>query len=259
MKATDITGFTSKRTLIDKANTVTVAAAGVAAFLLVFSLVSAKSFIGQISYQNKVISEKKRTLKIVNDNKTARDSIVKSYNAFVGGSQNLIGGNNGSFDDKDGDNAKIILDALPSKYDFPALASSLEKLALTNGLAINKIEGVDDEVIQATQQKSAAPKEVPMIFTVEVLGSYEVLKKYLGEIEKSIRPMQIQKYTLESSDDGLTQTITGQTFYQPEKILELRKEVLAANGKKAAPAAGAQPSAAAGTGATPAPATGATP
>lgn len=227
MQKPNMTGFTTKRALIDKANTVTVAAAGVAAFLVVFSLVSAKSFVNQIGYQNKVIGAKKDTKKVLDDNLEARDSIVKSYNAFVGTEQNIIGGNsNSDIGDKDGDNAKIILDALPSKYDYPAVASSLEKLALNQGLDIIKIEGIDEEATQVSKQKSSAPKEVPMVVSASVKGSYMQLKSYADQLERSIRPMQIQKYTLESADNGLTETIGLQTFYLPEKVLELKKEVL---------------------------------
>lgn len=227
MQTPNISGFTTKRALIDKANTVTVVAAGVAAFLVVFSLVSAKSFVSQIGYQNKVIGAKKDTKKVLDKNLEARDSIVKSYNAFVGTDQNIIGGNTATDQsDKDGDNAKIVLDALPSKYDFPALTSSLEKLATAQGLTIVKIDGVDDEVGQATKQQSSAPKEVPMLVKVSVKGSYTQLKSYIDQLERSIRPMQVQKYLVERNDDGITQTIDVQTFYQPEKVLELKKEVL---------------------------------
>jgi Tfp pilus assembly protein PilO len=225
--AINITGFTTKRALIDKANTVTVIAAGGAAFLVVFSLVSAKTFVSQIGYQNKVIAEKKLTLEALDKNLEARDSIVKSYNAFTSSSQNLIGGSStSSATDKDGDNAKIILDALPSKYDFPAVISSLEKIAIAQNLQIQKIEGLDDEAAQASQQKSPAPKPTPMIFKVEVKGSYVQLKSYLDQLDRSIRPVQVQKYVIEATDDGISETIDAQTFYQPEKVLELRKEVL---------------------------------
>ena len=49
----------TKRALIDKANTRIVVYVSVAAFILVFSLVSTKTLIGQAAYQNRIISKKR--------------------------------------------------------------------------------------------------------------------------------------------------------------------------------------------------------
>ncbi len=224
MKIPNTAGMT-KRALIDKANTTTVIAAAVAAFLVVFSLVSSHALLSKAMYQNRVISTKKNTLEQLNKNLAARDDLVKSYEAFVSTSQNIIGGNPAGSGDRDGDNAKIILDALPSKYDFPALASSLEKLATTQGLQIESIVGTDDEVAQAEQQ-SAAPTPIAMDFQLSVRGAYQQIQGLSEVFEKSIRPIQVQKMTVNSNDGTVTATITAQTFYQPEKKLELRKKVV---------------------------------
>jgi hypothetical protein len=216
----------TKRALIDKANTTTVAAAAIAAFLVVFCLVSGRALLSQAMYQNRVISAKKDTLKQLNKNLEARDDLVKSYEAFVGTSQNVIGGNPSGSGDRDGDNAKIVLDALPSKYDFPALASSLEKLAGTQGLQLDTIVGTDDEVAQAGNETNATPVPVPMDFEVTVKGAYQQVQGLTETFEKSIRPIQVQKIVMNSTEGNVSATITAQTFYQPEKKLELRKKVV---------------------------------
>ena len=58
-------------------------------------------------------------------NLKAFDSLVVSYKSFEGKSTNVIGGNASGTGDNDGKNSKIILDALPSSSDFPALTSSI--------------------------------------------------------------------------------------------------------------------------------------
>lgn len=238
MKTPAMSDFTTKRALIDKANTVTVIAAGIAAFLVVFSLISAKSFVSQIQYQNKVISAKKDTYKTLEANKQARDSIVKAYNSFSGTSTNIIGGSTtDEIQDNGGDNARLILDALPSKYDFPALTTSLEKLAAKQNVKIQKLSGVDDEVAQSSQQKSASPSAIPIPFNVTVAGDYTQLKIFVEQLEKSIRPIQLQKFSVAVSEGNLEMTIDAQTFYQPEKILEIRKAKMAPNGTIAKPQA----------------------
>lgn len=216
----------TKRALIDKANTTTVIAAAVASFLVVFSLVASRALFSQAMYQNRVITAKKATLKQLDANLAARDDLVSSYEAFVSTSQNIIGGNPSGTGDRDGDNAKIILDALPSKYDFPALASSLEKLATSQGLQIDGIVGTDDEVAQSGEQNAAAPAPVPMDFQLGVKGAYQQVQSLTEVFEKSIRPIQVQKLTLNSSEGNVNASITAQTFYQPEKKLELRKKVV---------------------------------
>lgn len=216
----------TKRSLIDKANTTTLIAAGVAAFVLVFSLVACKALLSQAGYQNRVISEKKKTLKQVETNLVARDDLVKSYDAFVGTSQNVIGGNPSGTGDRDGDNAKIILDALPSKYDFPALTASLEKLAVAQGLSIESINGTDDEIAQQAQSSSPTPTTVPIQFQMVVKGGYPQVQGLIDSFDKSIRPIQIQKLSISGNNGSVTASIDAQTFYQPEKKLELTKKVV---------------------------------
>lgn len=222
----NMSGFTTKRALIDKANTTTVAAAAVAAFLLFFTLVAGKALLAQIGYQNNVISGKKETLQRLKDNKEARDILVKSYDAFVSTPQNTIGGNTAGTGERDGDNAKIILDALPSKYDFPALTSSLEKFAASQNVSIESIAGTDDEVAQSGQMASTTPKASPLVFQIKVKGPYLQLQEFTKSLEKSIRPIKMQKISVMATEEGVSLDVTAETYYQPEKSLELKKEVL---------------------------------
>lgn len=226
MKTLNATSLT-KRAMIDKANTTTLIVAAVAAFVVMFSLVASKALFSQAAYQNRVISAKKETLQRLEDNLDARDDLVSAYKTFEDSPQNIIGGNpNGGASDKDGDNAKIVLDALPSKYDFPALTSSLEKLATMQALEIQSITGTDDEIAQLSQQSSSEPKPVPIAFEFEVRGGYPQIRGLVDMFEKSIRPVQVQKLSVTTNDGAISATITGQTFYQPEKKLELRTKVV---------------------------------
>lgn len=226
MKPQKIAAPLTKRSLIDKANTTTFIAAAVAAFVVMFSLVACRALFNQATYQNRVISEKKKTLKQLDANLVARDDLVKSYEGFVSTSQNVIGGNPAGTGERDGDNAKIVLDALPSKYDFPALTASLEKLALAQGLSIESITGTDDEVAQQSQQSSSSPSPVPIQFQVVVRGGYPQVQALVESFQRSIRPIQVQKFSITGGNGSVTATIDAQTFYQPEKKLELTKKAV---------------------------------
>lgn len=219
------TSFT-KRSLISKANSAMVIATTSAAFVVVFALVAGKSLTGQVSYQNKVIATKKTALKQLQADLDARDSLLQSYTAFVAEDPNVLGGNPQGTGDKDGDNAKLVLDALPSKYDFPALATSLEKIIIAQNLKILGISGTDQEVVEATKQTSPDPQPVAMPFQIQVSGSYASIQSLVDVFLRSIRPFQIQSIELSGDENDMTASISAQTFYQPEKSLKIKEEVV---------------------------------
>lgn len=216
----------TKRTLITKANSTMVIVTGIAAFVVVFSVVASKTLISQASYQNRVIAVKKQALATLESDLSARDSLVASYKAFVGTPQNVLGGNPDGTGDQDGDNAKIILDSLPSKYDFPALATSLEKLISSQGLLIMGISGTDEEITQSVNQTGTEPQPIAMPFQLQVGGSYESIQNLVDVFRRSIRPFQIQKIEISGDEGSMTATIDAQTFYQPEKNLTIKSEVV---------------------------------
>lgn len=219
------TSFT-KRSLINKANSTMVIATTVAAFVLVFALVAGKSLAGQMVYQNKVIGAKKEAMRQLEADLAARDSLAEAYGTFVDENPNVLAGNPAGKGDKDGDNAKLVLDALPSKYDFPALTTSLEKVITGQNLGILGINGTDQEADQAANQTSPDPEPVAMPFQVQVAGSYVSIQSLIDVFQRSIRPFQIQTIELSGDESSMTATIDAQTFYQPEKSLEITEEVV---------------------------------
>jgi hypothetical protein len=229
--------LSAKRIAIDKANTTVVIAVGVAAFIVVFSLVASKALLSQRSYQAKVINRKEEALRQLNTNIKESEKLAISYEEFNGAPINVLGGNPKGTGDKDGENSRIVLDALPSKYDFPALATSINKLIASNGLAIESISGTDDEANQSVTQTSENPSAIDIPFGVE---SKQMPasdgKKFIELFERSIRPIQIQKISISGQDNNLKISIKAKTYYQPGKNLDIKSEVVT-NGKKAAPAA----------------------
>jgi hypothetical protein len=216
----------TKRTLITKANSTMVIATGIAAFVVVFSAVACKTLISQASYQNRVTAVKKKALATLESDLAARDSLVASYKTFVSTPQNILGGNPKGTGDQDGDNAKIILDALPSKYDFPAMATSLEKLISSQGLVIMGISGTDEEITQSVNQATGDPQPIAMPFQLQVGGSYESIQNLIDVFGRSVRPFQVQKIEISGDEGSMTATIDAKTFYQPEKSLNIKAEVV---------------------------------
>jgi hypothetical protein len=216
----------SKRVLIDKSNSTIVAVTAVAAFVIIFCLVASKALISQELYQGRVISKKKVALSQLKSDITDSNSLLSSYKAFISPPTNLLGGNPTGTGAQDGNNAKLVLDALPSQYDFPALATSLGTLITGQGLKINSITGTDDEVAQQSTLASGDPQPVPMPFSFVVEGSYEELQALISRLQQSIRPFQIQTMNISGSQSDVTATITAQTYYQPAKTLNITEETV---------------------------------
>lgn len=216
----------TKRALIDKTNSTIVIVTAVAAFVVVFSLVASKTLVGEVIYQNRVISAKNTAVSRLKNDIQATNSLTTSYEAFVDTPQNVLGGSSTGTGSQDGDNAKIVLDALPSKYDFPALVTSLDKVITSQNVQIQSITGTDNEVAQLNDESSPNPTPVAMPFSISVTGNYQSLQNLINAFGHSIRPFQIQTMELSGSENSMTMTLTAQTYYQPEKVFSITKEAV---------------------------------
>jgi len=211
----------SKRIQINKAQATMLGLVIFASVVTVFSLVASKAFFSKASYLNHVAGEKEKAAKQLKTNIDAVSSLVTSYKSFASQNPNLVGGNSTASGERDGDNGRLVLDALPSKYDFPALATSLEKLLA--GYTINSITGNDDATSQAA---NTVTDPVAMPFTINIKSDYNGIQKLSSTFEKSIRPFQIESMVLSGTNANIEAVITAQTFYQPEKNLKIDMKVV---------------------------------
>jgi hypothetical protein len=218
--------ISAKHLQISKANSIITIAVAAAAFVAVTCLVASRAMLQQRSYQAKVISEKELAVKTLKDNVKAVDTLVVAYKEFNGRPNNVIQGLTDGTGDRDGDNAKIILDALPSKYDFPAIATSLEKILTQQNFAIESIVGIDDEIAQSAKAESA-PEVVEIPFSFSVNGGYDSINNLLQTLEYSIRPINITKLQFSASGDNSVQLNTeAKTYYQSEKKFNVSTKVV---------------------------------
>lgn len=241
-----------KRLQINKANTTIVVAVGVAAFALTFSLVAAKSLIAKQSYQNRVVSAREEARDQLDANIAAVGELKTKYQEFVSRQENIIKGNSTGEGERDGDNARIVLDALPSKYDFPALASSLEKILDDGNYTITSITGIDEEATRnpstiagasASATTPAAPTAtigsgtvpagpvigtaVEMPFELGASGDYNGVIRLLGTFGLSIRPVKVRSVTLTAGEGSRVEVnVLGVSYFQPERTLSVTEEVV---------------------------------
>ena len=135
-----------KRLLINQANSRIVAVTTAASFIVVFCLVASYTLVGELAYQNRVLGKKKAALSQLKTDINSVQTLETSYTAFVQTPQNVLGGNTHGQGGMDGDNAKIVLDALPSKYDFPALATGYRYSAVATRMTRSALLEVLREV-----------------------------------------------------------------------------------------------------------------
>lgn len=197
-----------------------------ATFVVIFSLVASRALLSQRAYQSRVIAEKEVAARQLKANLQAVDQLTVSYQEFVGAPENVLGGNPAGRGEKDGDNAKIVLDALPSKYDFPALTTSLEKILTNPSYKIENIDGEDDELNQKDNASSPTPEVIEMPHEIAVSGSYPAVQDVVKIMERSIRPFHIQALELTGNESDVRLMITATTYYQPEKNLNITTKVV---------------------------------
>ncbi|MGH7142477.1 MAG: type 4a pilus biogenesis protein PilO [Candidatus Saccharimonadales bacterium] len=214
-----------KHNLIAKSNSTIVAVTSTACFVVVFCLVASISLIGQFAYQNRVAGADNTAVTQLKNDIQASKNLSNSYNAFISTPTNIIGGNPTGTGPQDGNNSKIVLDSLPSTYDYPAMATSLENILTSQGVSIQSISG-SDAVATQPAESSSSPAPQPEPFQVVVQGSYNAIQNVINAFERSVRPFQIQTIEISGDQNQLTVTITAQTYWQPAQNLNITDKVL---------------------------------
>lgn len=217
----------TKRIAIDKANAQMVVAVSIASFVTVFCLVASKAVFSQNNYQARITAAKEKAHQQLVKNLAAYGGLSTAYQKFISTPTNVIGGNTNGSGDNDGDNAKIILDALPSSYDFPALTSSLEKILSNQSLKVSGITGTDDQLNQQNNLSSPTPQPVSMPFSFTISNaSYTAVQQLIAKLQQSIRPIQIDSIDLNGGTNNMTLTINAHTYYQPGKSLNIKEQAI---------------------------------
>lgn len=204
---------------LDKDKTTIIVMVSIAAFAVIAALMICRGLWNQNAYLGKVTDKKEDAVEQLRTNQEAVVELTESYNDFISQNPNLLIGDKNGTGERDGPNDALILDALPNKYDFPAVTASVEKLL--TGYAINSISGVDDLVAQQAATNTGYT-EIP--FEVEAQTNYDGFKSIITSFNKSIRPFHMTKLDVLGTNDSLQVTISAKTFYQPERGLQVTQE-----------------------------------
>lgn len=216
--------ITSKRAIeLDRDESSLLLIIAAATILTVFCLVSAKALISQTSYQRRVINARHAATAQIQANIQKANSLVTQYNDVFEGSNatNILGGKNTNSANAvppDGTNGRIVLDALPTTYDFPALLTSIQKVVTADGIGGPAIGG-SDQSSTATNTPSAKPQPVKIDLSLSGSATYTGVQSLIKDLERSIRPFDITKLTLSGNESSMVVSLHFSTYYQPAKSL----------------------------------------
>ncbi|MDX1766269.1 MAG: type 4a pilus biogenesis protein PilO [Candidatus Saccharimonadales bacterium] len=215
MKAPKI--FSTKRQAIEAAKQTVLTVVVVAAILVSVSLVTLNFLFDLSRYNARVISEKEQALSTIEDNIVAVNDLVESFKSFEEG-PNLLASQG------EKKNSSVVLDALPSQYDFPALATSMELLARRTGLVLDTFSGTDET--ENAEQSAIEPTPIEMPFELVLIGKYEDVQTFMVRLQDTIRPLKVDRVELSGSDEAIKAEVGIITYYQPSVSLEIETKVV---------------------------------
>lgn len=179
----------------------------------------------QAAFNQKIITEKAKTQTTLAHNITNAKELKNKV-------QNLLADTNLAKVKASSDDTalKVVLDALPTNDDKAALASSLQLQILPkSGSILTALTTIsqtgdiaDPSIVAATPTGDAQTAS----FDFGTTGSYDQVKNMLLDLERTIRPMNVTTLSLQGSDNALTTTVQGMTYYLPERTVELGKKTI---------------------------------
>ena len=210
-----------KSSQIDKSQKRLIILVSVSTVITIFCLVSAKALLDYASYHRHELAAKRAVIKQLEANIAAAGTLESQYQSFNSVNPNFIGGKNTTDPNTsppDGDNARLVLDALPSKYDFPALISSVSKILTNAGIASPGIAGSD---LSATtgSAPSASPSPVEIPLSINGLASYGGAQNLILDLERSIRPFNVTTLDFGGTNSTISISVGLTTYFQPAKML----------------------------------------
>ncbi len=182
-------------------------------------------FLGQqILFKMEVVSKMTTTLNTLQSNNKVSGELLSNVVALeTDAGLNAVKANP---EDKA---LQAVLDSLPADRNPTALGSSLQQKLLNdiNGLKIESLS-VDSVDIGTSD---GSENTIPIQLQVSS-DSANAIKDMLLKLERSVRIIDIDSFTLERSDTSYQATITAHAYYQPAKEVKLGEVVVPVGGKK---------------------------
>lgn len=193
----------------------------VASVVVGFAVVIGWFLLQQILFREKVITEKNKTVTILQDNNKATTGLIDNVRVLETNSAL-----NTAKAQPNERALQVVLDALPADANTLALGASLQG-RLLGSVANVKIESLS--VKQPGDTTSAASRgPVQSIAFTAVVTSPDInaIRDVQKKLESSIRTIEVDSLKIEKSDARVTMTLQGHAYYLPERDLTLTEKVV---------------------------------
>lgn len=219
-----------KRTQISKTNRMMFVWIAISSVIVGIALVVAFSLVQQLLYNERVLAEKENTVTILKHNNSVIPELQTQVRVLdANEALRLVRAS------EENQAVQVILDALPSEANSPALGASLQNKLLTgiNGLTIESlqvdpVQGVEILAEDASVEDASASGDGAnqITFQFSLSGSPEALKQVLTNLERSIRAIDILTLRIESQGANQLMSVQARAFYEPARVLELKDKVV---------------------------------
>lgn len=204
MSSVKLKTSTTRREQVKKAGSTMFIVIAIAAVIVMFCLISIRFLWDKKNYNGRVITAKTKARDDISNN---LDNLKRLSDQFK------------DLDRSATANTTTILHTLPPVYDYAALASSIDYLASSSGVQSNISIGEDISVSAVQSANVSQPLELPL--TLQARGSYESVRQYILNLERSIRPMLITNVAYSGTNESLQVSLQVTTFYQPARSLDV--------------------------------------
>jgi hypothetical protein len=139
---------------------------------------------------DKLLEQKQKyvdSLETVNNIEIKKDELLTKFNAI-----------------SDADK-KSVETVLPKSLDFVKLISQIDTVAANYGISINKISSKEIGASVGTSIANAGPQKSynSSIIGFAFVASYDKFNAFMGDLEKSLRILDVRSVKLSSKDDGV--------------------------------------------------------
>lgn len=216
-----LTGI-KKRQQIAQANKMIFVWVIIASVVISLCGVTVQFLFRQAAFNQKVIGAKLETQGTLSDNLENVQELKKNVDALLADTRlSKVKANESDT------NLKVVLDALPTADDGSALGASLQQIILPK----SKVDTSDLTTISALMTaegaegaSAGAGSASTSSFTFTANGDYGRIQAMFGDLERTIRPMNVQSMTMQGADGAIRTTVTGVTYYSPEQSVQLGKK-----------------------------------
>lgn len=185
----------------------------VAAAAAVVGLSAALSinFMQRIIYQGKVNGELAGVEQQMKQNADSVDELIKNIDS-------LKSDKNLNLSNLKADGAtvyQVLDDTVPTSNDRTILGASLQEVLDKSAITVDQIsvDSNNKKIAPVTVDQKLMPAAQTIDFKMRLKGNYDVSTKALGDIERSIRPVNVKTLRLAGNDGALTMTFDANTYY----------------------------------------------